>query len=75
MATRQTRKRGQKPRRRWLRLVAICAIGFAVVWAVPIVLVETPLRDAPLARALAGIHGQISSRGAIWNWTGPIEYR
>jgi translocation and assembly module TamB len=75
MATRKTRTRGQKPRRRWLRLVAICAVGFAVVWAVPIVLVETPLRDAPLTMALAGIDGQISSRGAIWNWTGPIEYR
>lgn len=75
MAIRQTRKRGQKPRRRWLRLVAICAIGMAIVWAVPIVLVETPLRDAPLTMALAGIDGRVSSRGAIWNWAGPIEYR
>lgn len=55
--------------------MAICAIVFAVVWAVPIVFVETPLRDAPLTTALAGIDGQISSRGAIWNWAGPIEYR
>ncbi len=75
MATRHTRTRGKKPRRRWLRLVAICAIGFTVVWAVPLVLVETPLRDTPLALSLAGIDGQISSGGAIWNWTGPIEYR
>jgi translocation and assembly module TamB len=75
MATRHTRTRGQKPRRRWLRLVAICAIGVAIAWAVPIVLVETPLRDAPLTMALAGMDGQVSSRGAIWNWAGPIEYR
>lgn len=75
MAIRHSRKRGQKPRRRWLRLVAICAIVIAVVWAVPIVLVETPLRDTPLTMALTGIDGHISSRGAVWNWTGPIEYR
>ncbi|MDA1040246.1 MAG: hypothetical protein O3A37_08180 [Planctomycetota bacterium] len=75
MATRHTRTRGKKPRRRWLRLVAICAIALAVVWAVPIVLVETPLRDTPLTLSLTGIDGQISSGGAIWNWTGPIEYR
>lgn len=75
MATRHTRSRGQKPRRRWLRRVALCAIGLVVVWAVPIVLVETPLRNTPLSLVLAGIDGQISSGGAIWNWTGPIEYR
>ena len=75
MATRHTRKRGQKPRRRWLRLVTLCAIAIAVVWAVPIVLVETPLRDAPLSISFAGIDGRIASGGAIWNWAGPIEYR
>lgn len=46
-----------------------------VLWAVPIVLVETPVRDIPLSMALKGINGHIRSHGAIWNWTGPIEYR
>ncbi|MEO1993102.1 MAG: hypothetical protein ABGW78_14280, partial [Pirellulales bacterium] len=46
-----------------------------VLWAVPIVLVETPVRDIPLSVALKGINGHIRSHGAIWNWTGPIEYR
>ena len=47
----------------------------AVLWAVPIVLVETPVRDIPLSMAFKGINGHLTSHGAIWNWAGPIEYR
>lgn len=76
MATRHSRKpRGQRPRRRWLRLLAAVAIACGLLWAVPIVLVETPLRDVPLRGAFAGIDGRLSSGGAAWNWLGPIEYR
>jgi len=67
---------GSRPRRRWkaglLGAVAICGVaGFFA----PAVIVHTPLRDLPLARAFAGIDGTIASGGAVWRWIGGIEYR
>jgi hypothetical protein len=78
MATRHTRAQeadgrpqGRRPFR-WALL--LLAIG-AAVWFAPVAIVQTPLRDWPLAAAFAGIDGRISSRSATWNWFGTVEYR
>ncbi len=77
MARRHIRHGGNdRPRRRWRvkALLAVVAMG-AAVWAAPAVIVQTSLRDRPLAAALAGIDGGITSGGATWRWLGGIEYR
>ena len=58
-----------------MRAAGLVAVIGGLLWATPMVLVETPLRDQPLRLAFAGIDGQITSGGAAWNWLGPIEYR
>ncbi|MFM7034365.1 MAG: hypothetical protein ACKOYJ_04100 [Planctomycetia bacterium] len=67
--------RGHRSGRRWMRLFAALASLGGVAWLATIVIAETPLRDKPLQMAFAGIDGRIASRGAAWNWLGPIEYR
>ena len=77
MARRHIRHGGNdRPRRRWRvkSLLALVAV-VAAVWAAPAVIVQTSLRDRPLAAALAGIDGGITSGGATWRWLGGVEYR
>jgi translocation and assembly module TamB len=57
-----------------LLLAAVTGLA-ALAWAAPLVLVQTSLRDWPLANAFAGIDGTITSGGATWNWLGRLEYR
>ena len=78
MATRNTRAHeadGPPRGRRALRWAVVLAAIGAAVWFAPAAVVKTPLRDWPLAMALAGIDGGISSRAATWNWFGAVEYR
>lgn len=77
MARRHSRQGGQsRPRRRVavFSLAALAVLG-AMVWMAPTVLVHTSLRDRPLATALAGIDGSITSGSARWGWLSGIEYR
>jgi hypothetical protein len=55
-------------------LAALAVLG-AAVWLAPAVLVHTHLRDRPLATALAGIDGSVTSGSARWGWLSGIEYR
>lgn len=65
-----------RPRRRvGVFSLALLAVLAAAVWLTPTVLVHTALRDRPLAAALAGIDGTVTSRAAHWRWLGGIEYR
>jgi translocation and assembly module TamB len=76
MAKRKPRPGPERPRRRvGVFSLAILAVLGAAGWMAPAVLVHTSLRDRPLAAALAGIDGTISSRGARWSWLSGVEYR
>jgi hypothetical protein len=55
--------------------LAALAVLAAGAWVAPAVLVHTSLRDRPLATALAGIDGSITSGSARWGWLSGIEYR
>jgi hypothetical protein len=55
--------------------LAALAVGGAALWLAPTVLVLTSLRDRPLAAALAGIAGSVTSGSARWDWLGSVEFR
>ena len=76
MARRVSRQRAERPRRRVavFSLAALAVVG-AAVWLAPTVLVLTSLRDRPLAAALAGIDGSVTSGSARWDWLGSVEFR
>ncbi len=72
---RPTTAKDVKPRRRWPRRLAIALAGYALLmWALPILLAWTPLRDRALAMALPGLNGTISSGGASLGWFSPVVF-
>ncbi len=67
--------KNDKPRRRWPRRLAIALTGYAILmWALPILLGWTPLRDRALAMALPGLNGTITSGGASLGWFSPVVF-
>ncbi|MFM9059962.1 MAG: hypothetical protein ACKOSQ_12720 [Planctomycetaceae bacterium] len=76
MARRHSRHGSERrPRRFAVFSLALLAVLGAAAWLAPAVAVLTSLRDRPLAAALAGIAGSVSSGSARWAWLGPIEFR
>ena len=77
MARRHSRQGGQSRPRRRVAVFSLAALAVlaAAFWMAPAVLVHTSLRDRPLATALAGIDGGITSGSARWGWLSGIEYR
>src|SRR5438094_7040248 len=64
-----------KKRRRWPRRLAIALAGYALLmWVLPILLGWTPLRDKPLAMALPGLNGTVTSGSASLGWFSPVVY-
>ncbi|HEV3418625.1 MAG TPA: DUF748 domain-containing protein, partial [Pirellulales bacterium] len=61
--------------RRWPRRVLIALAGYALLmWALPILLAWTPLRNRPLAMALPGLNGTVTSGGASLGWFSPVVF-
>lgn len=65
----------RRPRRWAVFSLAALAVVAAAVAVAPTIVVLTAFRDRPLAAALAGIDGSVSSGSAHWRWRGGVEYR
>ncbi len=60
---------------KWLkRLVIGTTLLVIVVLVAPMIIANTPLRNAPLRLAMQSLHGTVHAGGASLSWFGPISY-
>ncbi len=60
---------------KWLkRLVIGSTLLLVLVLVAPMIIANTPLRDAPLRLAMQSLHGTVHAGGASLSWFAPISY-